>query len=240
MQRIILTICLLAISLSTTQAQNWWKNRIKGEGEITEQEISVESFDGFSLAISGDVYLRQGDQQEVVVKAQQNLIDNMKFKVENGQLRITYDRPVWKSKGIRIYMTTPNLDRISVSGSGNVTSDGTFRNLGDLALSVSGSGNLKFECEAQAVKGKISGSGNVMIKGSGSELDCQISGSGNVNAGDFAVKSATVKISGSGNATVNASEDLEAQVSGSGDIRYKGKPSLKSKTSGSGNVRSIS
>lgn len=239
MQRIILSICLIAFSASLSQAQNWWKNRINGEGDITEKTISVESFDGFTLAISGDLYLRQGDQQEILVKAQPNLIDNMEFNIRNGHLKITYDRPVGRSKGIRIYMTVPSLDQIAISGSGIIETDGSFSKLGDLALAVSGSGNLSFACDAQSVSSQISGSGNIRIEGQGKEMSGQISGSGNIQASDFTVSNARVKISGSGNASVHATEELEAQVSGSGDIRYKGQPRLKAKTSGSGDIHAI-
>jgi hypothetical protein len=239
MQRIILSFCFIAFSVSFTQAQNWWKNRIQGEGDITEKTIAVESFDGFTLAISGDLYLRQGDQPEILVKAQPNIIDNMEFKIRNGHLKITYYRPVGKSKGIRIYMTVPRLDKVGISGSGDIESDGTFTDLGDLSLAVSGSGNLTFACKARSVSSQISGSGNIRVKGQGDEFNCQISGSGNVMASDFAVANARVKISGSGNASVHATETLEAQVSGSGDIRYKGQPRLKAKTSGSGDISAI-
>ena len=238
-QKLLLTLLIVTTTLSIADAQNWWKNRIKGEGDVEKQTLDVEAFDGFTLAVSANLYVRQGDKHEIVVKAQPNIIDNIMLKMDGDHLKITYDRPVWRSKGITIYMTTPSLDKIGVSGSGNVSGDGKFTNLGELKVMVSGSGNVTFDCEAQSVYAKISGSGNVNLGGSGSSLTGQISGSGNLKAGDMEVADASVKVSGSGNVYVHATESLEASVSGSGDIKYKGRPRLKAKSSGSGNISSI-
>ena len=239
MKKLTFTFLIVCISISAAQAQNWWKNRIQGEGDVVKKTIDVDDFDGFTLAISGDVYLRQGSKTEMTIKAQENIIDNIELKMEGSHLKITYDRPVWRSKGIDIYITVPTLKRIGVSGSGDVSADEKFTNLKDLQIAVSGSGNITFECDAEDVESRVSGSGNVSIKGSGKSFSSRISGSGNVKAGDFEVADANISISGSGNVYVFATETLEARVSGSGDVRYKGQPRLNAKTSGSGDIEAI-
>ncbi|GAB5550552.1 MAG: head GIN domain-containing protein [Saprospiraceae bacterium] len=239
MKKLLFTLIVLAVSLSSIQAQNWWKNRITGEGDVVKRTLDVDDFDGFTLAVSGDVYLRQGSKTELVVKAQENIIDNIDLKMDGSHLKITYDRPVWKSKGIDIYITVPSLNKIGVSGSGDIQADEKFSNLGDLQVAVSGSGNVKFECDAKDVETRVSGSGNISIKGKGTSFSSRVSGSGNVRASDFEVADAKISVSGSGNVYVFATESLEASVSGSGDVKYKGKPRVKAKSSGSGNIAAI-
>ncbi len=240
MKKITLLLIALVGIAQTIDAQNWWKNKIKGEGEVEKKEISVDPFDGFTVAVSANVYIRQGESHEMTVKAQPNIIDNIELKYEGDHLKITYDRPVWRAKRIEIYITTPSVDKIGVSGSGNVRGDSKFKGLDDLQINVSGSGNISFDFEAKAVATRISGSGNVTLNGSGSSISSTISGSGNMNAGGLKVQEANVRVSGSGNITVYATESLEASVSGSGDVRYKGSPErLRSKSSGSGSIRSI-
>lgn len=238
-KKLTFTILVVCMSFSAAQAQNWWKNRITGEGEVVKKTLDVADFDGFTLAVSGDVHLRQGSKTELIVKAQENIIDNIELKMDGSHLKITYDRPVWRSKGIDIYITVATLNRIGVSGSGDVTTDEKFSNLKDLQMAVSGSGNIRFECDAEDVETRVSGSGNVSIKGSGKSFSSRVSGSGNVRASDFEVADAKVSVSGSGNVYVFATESLEASVSGSGDVKYKGKPKLKAKASGSGDIESI-
>lgn len=239
MKKLSFTLLVVCLSFSAAQAQNWWKNRIAGEGDVVKRTLDVDDFDGFTLAVSGDVYLRQGNKTEFVIKAQENIIDNIELKMEGSHLKITYDRPVWKSKGIDIYITVPTLNKIGVSGSGDVSGDEKFTNLKDLQIAVSGSGNVKFECDAEDVDTRVSGSGNVSVKGTGTSFSARVSGSGNVRASDLEVADANVRVSGSGNVYVFATESLEASVSGSGDVKYKGKPRLKAKASGSGDIEAI-
>lgn len=238
-KKLVLSIAVVLFTISISNAQSWWKNRIKGEGDIVERTLDTPDFDGFTLAVSANVKVRQGDKHEIIVKAQDNIIDNIVLKRDGDQLKITYDRPIWRSKGITIYMTVPTLDKIAVSGSGNIQGEGQFNNLEDLAISVSGSGNVSLDFEAERVKTKVSGSGNLKLSGTGKSLNSSISGSGNVRADGLEVAEASVSVSGSGNIYVFATEYLEASVSGSGDVRYKGRPRLKAKASGSGDIESL-
>ena len=50
---------------------------VTGQGEVVSETVSLNDFDGFVSAISADIYLTQGDKQEVVVEAQQNIIDEI-------------------------------------------------------------------------------------------------------------------------------------------------------------------
>ena len=238
-KNVLLAITLCLFTFSNLQAQNWWKNRIKGEGDIEKRTIEVSDFDGFTLAVGANVKLRQGPEHEMIIEAQPNIIDNIELKYRDGHLRITYDRPVYRTKGITIYLTAPSLDKVSVSGSGNIDGEGTFKSLGDLAIAVSGSGNVNLDFEAKEIQTSVSGSGNLRLSGSGDRFSVSVSGSGNVKAGDLVVADARVSVSGSGNVHVHATENLDARVSGSGDIKYKGRPRIIAKTSGSGDIEAI-
>lgn len=238
-RKFTLSMAIVFLVVSISNAQNWWKNRISGEGEIVERTLDAPDFDGFSLGVSANVKVKQGDKQEIIVRAQSNIIDNIVLKNEGGHLKITYDRPIWRSKGITILMTVPSLDKVAVSGSGNVEGVGTFEGLDDFMVSVSGSGNVDLALEAKRVGAKVSGSGNVKLAGTGTRLETSVSGSGNVRAADLKVEEADVSVSGSGNVQVYATEYLDASVSGSGDVRFKGQPRLKAKTSGSGDIESM-
>lgn len=238
-KNVLLIVTLYLFTCSNLQAQNWWKNRIKGEGDIEKRTIEVSDFDGFSLAVSANVKLSQGSDYEMIIEAQPNIIDNIELKYKDGHLRITYDRPLYRSKGITIYLIAPSLDKVAVSGSGNIEGEGSFKNLGDLAIAVSGSGNVNLDFEAKEIQTSVSGSGNLRLSGSGERFSVSVSGSGNVKASDLVVADAKVSVSGSGNVHVHATENLEARVSGSGDIKYKGRPRISAKTSGSGDVEAI-
>lgn len=238
-RHVFLAVAMCLLSYSTLQAQSWWKSGIRGQGDIIQKELDVSDFDGFTLAINADVKVRSGASHEMVVKAQANIIDNIELKMNDGHLRITYDRPISRSKGITIYLTVPALDKVTVSGSGKIKGEGTFKNLDDLALAVSGSGDIDLVLQAREVKTSISGSGTLRLAGTANRLAANVSGSGNVRAAELRVADAKISVSGSGNVYVHATESLEAKVSGSGNVKYEGCPRVTARASGSGNIKAI-
>lgn len=216
-------------------AQNWGSG-IKGEGEIVKQEITLPALDGIALGIAGNVILTPGTSQKVVIEAQQNIIDNIKRDVKDGSWGIYGIKSMGDYKTVTIYITLPSLEDIHLSGSGSIKSTGTFNNLDDLDISVSGSGEIILDYASRSTDLHISGSGEVTLKGKTGELDISISGSGDVFAKGLSAASCDVHISGSGDAQVQVNGELEAHISGSGDVRYTGNASVQARVSGSGTV----
>lgn len=222
-------------------AQSWgWGSGISGEGPVVEKELKVDAFDAIKLSVSGNVYLKQGSTQKVVVKAQQNIIDNLVTDVNDGEWKIKFDKNVRNYKELKFYITIPTLTHAKVSGSGSIVGENTFSGLGDLYVGISGSGSIKMSLNAKSLESKISGSGNIQVEGSATNLSVHISGSGDVDGENLVAENTKIKISGSGDCSVHAKENLEVRISGSGDVYYKGRPRVSSKISGSGDLESRS
>lgn len=231
---------MLAISLfaATNALAQKWGAGIKGEGPTVTKELNVSGFHGISLAFSGDVYLRQGSSYSVKAEGQANIIDNIKTEVSSGIWRIKFDRNVRNHQGLKIYITMPELTQAKISGSGSIITEGMFKNVDNLTLGISGSGNVKVEVDANNIESRISGSGDISVAGVTVAHTISISGSGDIHAYDLKSTKCTVRISGSGNCHVEVLENLDVSISGSGDVIYEGRPRLKSKASGSGSVES--
>ena len=221
----------------TGESQNWYGSGMKGEGPLVTKTIDLSAFDAVGLSIDADVYLSQGSQS-VKIEAQQNILDNIKKEVDGKYWKIKYDKNVGKHEPIKIWISVPDLIAATVSGSGDIKGEGSFKGLGDLKLAVSGSGNIDFDSNSSSLNASVSGSGNLNLNGSTGDCQIKISGSGDIDAGDLLSSTCSVKISGSGDASVNVKENLEVAIAGSGDVVYRGNPRVKSKISGSGDVRS--
>jgi hypothetical protein len=232
---VLLLASLLFSNLATAQNWNGW-NGIKGEGAKVKKTLELADFSGFTMAISGNVYLKQGSKQSVIVEAQQNIIDNILTQVTDKEWKIKFDKNVRNHDGIKVFITLPTLTKAYVSGSGDIIGETKFTGLGNLMTGISGSGNINLAVEAKDIEGKISGSGSVKLTGSANGLTIGISGSGDFIADGLKSQSGTISISGSGDCTVDAQDALTVKVSGSGDVKYKGRPRLSAKVSGSGEV----
>jgi hypothetical protein len=110
---------------------------------------------------------------------------------------------------------------------------------GNVIFEVSGVSKIQGELKAANVKLSSSGVSSVELKGSATDFKIDVSGTSNVKAGDFSVKTATVKTSGTSKVTVNVSDVLNVNSSSVSTIEYKGSPTIHANTSGASKVRKI-
>lgn len=208
----------------------------KGEGPQVSETIELPPFTGINLTTASDVTLHQGEQQEVIVTGQQNLIDKLKREVKNDTWEIDFEGCTTGKSGIHIDITIPDLESIRIAGSGDIKGEGVFTELDDLNVKISGSGNIDLDAECEDLSCTISGSGDVRFAGSTIRETLKISGSGDLRAFDMIAEDVDIKISGSGSCEVTATQSLNVNISGSGDVYYKGNPDIDVSISGSGNL----
>jgi hypothetical protein len=204
-------------------------------GQSKEQR-DVSSFTGVALGISGELFLTQGSPQKVVVQADNNL-GKIQTVVRDGMLKIKTDSWMTRIKGVKIWITTPEVEALHVSGSGNILAE-TSINAEEMELKVSGSGKIKVpKLNGEEVDAAISGSGDILLGGTADEMDIRISGSGDIYAEEFQVNECDIKISGSGDCRIDATGEIDASISGSGSVTYYSNPQIDARVSGSGKVR---
>ena len=208
------------------------------------EDRDVPSFSEISLRVPGKLYLEQGKTQSVKIEAKSSTLEEIVTEVKDRQLTVRFKSKNYLFKtfnpgNIEIHITVPEVDGLSVSGSGDIIAEDEISTR-ILDLAVSGSGDILLnDLKAERVKSAISGSGDIIIKDGGEATDfsVSISGSGDVKAGDFEAKDVVVRIAGSGNCTVTANGSLKARVAGSGSVYYSGNPSIDSSVAGSGGVK---
>ncbi len=223
---------------------------------------NVGSFTKVNFGFPGKCYITQGKAFNVELEGDPKVLEKVKTKVEGGRLSIaSEDKWNWswgKDDEIIAYVTLPEVEGLSVSGSGDLETR-TAISARELTLRVSGSGNMQAKVNVSGdLEADVSGSGDLEVTGTCQGFDSDVSGSGNVNStvvingnASFGVSGSgkvtaagtapEVKISISGSGKVLASE-LEAtkatvRISGSGDVEIGVKDDLDVTISGSGSVR---
>ncbi len=68
--------------------------KIVGIGDVVAQTVSLPSFNSISNTIPANINVTVGSPQKIVVKAQQNIIDVMVFKVEDFELRLDFEEDI--------------------------------------------------------------------------------------------------------------------------------------------------
>ena len=233
---IVFIIAILSLNSTDALAQNWKK--VKGNGNVITQQRSVGSFDAVEAAGSFDIYLVKGNEGEMTILGDENLMEYLETEVKNGDLKIKWKKG-YSINTVNQFVVTLAIEEInglSLSGSGKIESKIPLKS-DHFNTSVSGSGDMMLTIEANELEVAISGSGNIDFEGVVNKFDASVSGSGDINAKNLKCKMANLRISGSGGAYLDVSDELFARVSGSGDIKYKGDPAKQDvKVSGSGKV----
>lgn len=231
---IVLGIICVAVSSSC--------KKVVGEGPMVRETRTITDFTGIDMAISGNVEIKRGDNFEIEVIAQKNILDVIKTTKTGSVLLLKFKDGIRikHADDVKIEVTLPYLSSLHLSGSGNLTITNGFEGT-DLSASISGSGNINTgSLQYNHLNFSISGSGSIRsANGTANSADLKISGSGAIIIEGIQVKEVTTKTSGSGSMRLWATDKLNANISGSGSVAYKGNPVVEQKVSGSGKVSKI-
>jgi hypothetical protein len=230
---------LLALPLFFGACQGIGGKRVHGDGNIHSDDRSITTFKTLDLRVNADVYITTGDHASVKLEGDDNLLKFINVE-QSGDVVTVRSREGFNlvpSNDLKIYVTTPELDRIEASGACNIETQNKLVSPDGLDMRISGAGNIKMEVDAPHVNAKLSGAGNISLKGQTKDVRLDLSGAGNAKCYDLLAENTEVTISGFGSAEVYASVKLVATVSGAGDVKYKGNATdVEQHVSGAGGV----
>ncbi len=231
---------------------------IDGNNNIVSETRVPVSFNRIDNEDDFDVYYYQDTIFRIVIEAESNLIPHIRTNVNGNTLEIDTRERLDNNVPIKIYVYSPTLIGVELSGSGyihlnQIVTDrfmakisGSGNIHGNVVSNyceaiVSGSGEIDLSIESEQTKGIISGSGDIKLLGVGNWdyaefADYVITGSGDIEAFNMPVITCNAYINGSGDISTMVRDNLVARISGSGDILYKGNPTVDSEISGSGNI----
>jgi len=223
-KRLYSIIAILLLTLIAQSASAGWGFRngrghrgLRGSGDIETQEFDFKKFDKIKLECGIDIRIHVGEELSCEVTADDNLFDEMEFRVRGRTLVLDTDKELRPTDGILMTLKMPALEGITINGAGDIY----ITNM---------SGN-EFYLD-------INGAGDIRVEGEVDELDINISGAGDVDAEELEAKSADIRISGAGDAEVTVTDQIWAAISGVGNITYHGDPEHEStRVSGIGNIK---
>jgi hypothetical protein len=191
----------------------------EGSGVEAVETREVATFTRIELSGEAGVVVTVGEAQQVTVRGDDNLLEDVKTEVDDGALEISQpgNLDLHPKAGLMVEVTVRDLEAVEVSGAGDISIAGVR---GDL-----------FRIE-------VSGAGNVEAGGEVDRVEAEVSGVGDLRLGALVAREATVSVSGAGDVEVNATDSLSASVSGAGDIVYTGDPEdVETDVSGAGEIR---
>lgn len=213
-------------------------DKVVGSGKVITESFDFSDFDEIEILGRGNLFITQGNNYNVRIEAEDNIMGLLNPRVEGDKLVIGERRLLfYNEKPINIYVQMPEVEEIKISGSGDIKSQNKIRE-DVLNVEISGSGDVEMSLNVEELETGIAGSGDFYYEGKVKEHTVSISGSGKLRGFDLQTEKTSVKISGSGNAEIYATEELDIKIFGSGNVQYKGTPKLTQSISGTGKVES--
>jgi hypothetical protein len=174
----IIIAAILLTGLATQSCTKEWA-RIEGAGEVTTETLYLSDFSGINMEGADNVFISYGDEQHVEVTGHPNIIGRIQTEVKNDTWYIELEQGNYGRYELTYYITLPTLEKVSVTGSGNVTIT-TPLETDHMEVMLMGSGNFNgFLLSSQTSQVDLVGSGNCELSVS-NHLDATLEGSGSV------------------------------------------------------------
>ena len=228
-------VLAVVLAVLPTPARSWGWEGVQGDGTVAVRKRDLPPFRAVRMKGPFDVFVKVGPARSVSVEIDENLQALLVTRVEDDTLVVFAERALRPSGRAAVEVTVPELRRVELAGSGDVTVEG---GTGAIELAVRGSGDLRWRGEASTLEASVDGSGDVRLEGRAARLRAAVEGSGDIEAGRLEAVDVEASVKGSGDIDLNvAGGKLAATVDGSGDIRWRGKATAESvRVHGSGDV----
>jgi len=232
-----LTTAALLIGMIATTVS--CKKDVIGNGPVTTQSRTVNSFSGIILEMNGNVYYKNDSEWTVEVSAKESILPALETKVVNDRLVIRYNngKTYDADESIRITVSGPDVSSFELNTSGSIYVMNDVQ-APDVYLSTKGSGNISMQrIDATNLDAQSLQSGKITATiGSAINSNLKSDGSGKIDLSGITTKYVTARIIGSGDINVKATDKLDATINGSGSIYFSGSPLITSHVSGTGRL----
>jgi len=216
------------------------KTHVQGSGKIVSEDRKISDFDRISFNGIGNLEIIQGNVESLKIEADDNVLDKIESYVSGGTLYLGSKRfiTIFPSQDITYTLTVRNLQRIDISGYGDIHAATLMTDR--LEVKVSGAGRIAIDnLVADSLVVDLSGAGDFNLAGKVDRQDIILSGAGSYKAGDLQSRLAQITISGAGNAEIWVLEKMNVTLSGIGNLRYYGNPVVEQDITGVGKIISL-
>ena len=231
-----LTTLFLILSI-TAVCQAQIRKSIHGNNNVVTKERQTRSFSGIKVSSGINVYLKQGNEQSLMVEADENLHKYIMTELKGDIMHIYTDANIRSAKEKKVYITMKEIKSVKASSAGDVIGE-TPINTDEIEINASSAGDIRLEIFANDIEVNISSSGDITLSGEADNLEASLSSAGSLNALNLIVRKANISVSSAGDADVNVTESLQAKASSAGDVRYTGNPKyVDAHSSSAGSIR---
>ena len=207
----------------------------KGNGVVVEETREItEEFTVVSASEGIDVYVTQGDDFDISVEADENIMDLIGTDIKNGKLKVHAIENIGRATK-KVYVTLPAVSGLHASSGAHLSAENMIKSE-KLQVDASSGAMLDANVHVTDMEIDASSGANITLSGSAKEVYVDGSSGANIKANELMTISCNADASSGANVSVHVKDNLTAEASSGGNISYKGEPSVQKNKSVSGSV----
>ncbi|GAB3251416.1 hypothetical protein GCM10027347_09840 [Larkinella harenae] len=196
------------------------------KGEYTRQ-FEVSNFSKIDIGGAFAVRVKHGDTFKVVADGREEDIDDLRIRVDNGELHVEYRNEglfKWRNRRrIGITITMPDVKSVHFSGATQSIITG-FETTEKLDVDLSGACKMLIDAKASQLDVHLTGASKATLRGRVNRLDAHLTGACKLDATGMHVGQADVQATGASNAEFGTVDDLRSKTSGASSVHGPNRP----------------
>lgn len=206
---------ILLLSVLAAGCHHRMRSEIKGNGHQERQKRQVASFT--SISTNGDFTVEVTCQKDLSleIEGDDNVLPLITTEVSNNVLQVKSTQNYSPSEPVRIRISVPNLEGLSVNGAGH--------------FDIKGMNNDKFEIDSN-------GAPAITVAGTTKMIDIAANGAGKVDTQNLHAGRAVVDARGVARIDLDVSDQLDVDISGPSSVTYSGNPTVHQSIKGPGKL----
>lgn len=224
----------ITLTLASCNANLNLGDGIDGSGNVvTEKRNITTPFTKISASTGVEVIVDQSETTEVEVEVDDNLMEHIVTKVENGTLIIKIDGNINTMESAIVRVSTKTIEGLESSSGASIRSKNTLKGA-NLMVKTSSGATINTDLEYEKVSSESTSGSEIKLSGKALALDTKSSSGSEIDAKDLAANEITAQSTSGSNTTVNPIVLLNAKASSGSSIDYIKEPKkvIKEETSG--------
>ena len=188
---------------------------IRGSGNRVMQKREISPFTSISTEGAFEIEVTCQKDPSLEIEGDDNVLDLVTAEVGGNVLRLKSTKSYSTNEPVRVKITVPNLEGLSVSGAGRIE--------------IKNVKNEKFEIDSN-------GAPNITVAGNTNVIDIDSNGAGRIDTHNLHASRAVVDSKGVSRIDLDVKDQLDVTVSGPSSVTYRGDPVVNKTINGPGKV----
>jgi hypothetical protein len=229
-----LIVLLISVTFASCNANLNLGDGIDGSGNVITEKRSINTpFTKIDASTGVEVIVDQSATTEVEVEVDDNLMEHIVTRVENGTLIVKIDGNINTMESAIVRVSTKTIEGLESSSGATIRSKSTLKGTNLTAKTSSGS-TINTDLEYEKVESESSSGSEITLSGKALIVKTNSSSGSTINAQELAANEITAESTSGSNTTVNPIVLLNAKASSGSSIVYVKDPKKVIKEESSG------